>query len=125
MEISNVSSSAYTSAAAAVEDDEELKKTGEQETEVTQTEKEDEGDKVELSTSSFDADDVEEKANNYLQNILFFGNLTEESKAAIENYMNTFDVDNFIDMYGPFTATAEVSAAMYATTSGLVKQQEE
>jgi hypothetical protein len=125
MEISNVSASAYTSAAAAVEDDEELKKTEEQENEVAQTEKKDEGDKAEFSTSDFDEDDVEEKANNYLQNILFFGNLTEESQAAIENYINTFDVTQFIRMYGPFTSTAEVSAAMYAATSGLVKQQEE
>jgi hypothetical protein len=125
MEINNVTSKAYTSSAAAVDDEEELQEQDEVQTqeEVAKPQK-DESDKAEFSTSDLDEADVEEKANNYLQNILFFGNLTDESKAAITNYMNNFDAAELIDMYGPFESTADVSAAMYAATSGMVKQQE-
>ena len=38
---------------------------------------------------------------------------------------NSIDVAKFIKSYGPFTTTAEISAALYAVTSGMVKRQEE
>lgn len=123
MEISGVSSKAYTSAAQGVEEDEELEETQEEEAKeygVSAKEKE-EKDVTEFSSSDYSNTDVEEKAQNYLKNILFIGNLTDESKSALTQYMNTFDVAKFIRNYGPFSSTSEISAAMYAATAGMVK----
>ncbi len=128
MEISGVSSSAYTSAAASVEDEEKLQKTKEEQAseESKKTEKQ-EGDKVELSSKDdeYSESEVEEKVQNYIQNILYTSNLTEASKAQLQQYLNTFDVAKFIKSYGPFNSTAEISAAMYAVTAGLIKRQED
>ena len=128
MEISGVSSNAYTSAAAAIEEDEELKEAEEEKAsqESSKTEKQ-EGDKVELSsnTDEYSESDVEDKVSNYIQNILASGNLTDASIAQLQQYLNTFDVAKFIKSYGPFTTTAEISAALYAVTSGMVKRQDE
>ena len=123
MEISGVSSKAYTSAAQGVEEDEELEETQEEQAKeygVSAKEKE-EKDVTEFSSSDYSNKDVEEKAQNYLKNILFIGNLTDESKSALTQYMNTFDVAKFIRNYGPFSLTSEISAAMYAATAGMVK----
>ena len=123
MEISRVSSKAYTSAAQGVEEDEELEETQEEKAKeygVSAKEKE-EKDVTEFSSSDYSNTDVEEKAQNYLKNILFVGNLTDESKSALTQYMNTFDVAKFIRNYGPFSSTSEISAAMYAATAGMVK----
>ena len=121
MEISGVSSKAYTSAAQGVEEDEELKETKEEKAkEYGVSEK----DVTEFSSSDYSNTDVEAKAQNYLKNILFIGNLTDESKSALTQYMNTFDVAKFIRNYGPFASTSEISAAMYAATAGMVKHPE-
>ena len=127
MEITGVSSKAYTSAAAAVEDDEKLQKEQEEQTKEygVSGAKKDEKDTTEFSSSSYDEADVQEKAENYLKNILFVGNLTDVSSAALQNYLNTFDVAKFIKSYGPFSSTSEITAAMYAATSGMIKYQEE
>lgn len=127
MEISGVSAKTYTSAAAAIEEDEELKETEEQKAseESSKTEKK-EGDKVDLSSKDdYSDEDVEEKVTNYIQNILFTSNLTEASKSQLQQYLNTFDVARFVKFYGPFTSTAEISAALYAVTSGMIKRQED
>lgn len=127
MEISGVSSSAYTSAAAAIEEDEELKEAEEEKAsqEASKTEKQ-EGDKVELSSKDeYSETDVEDNVSNYIQNILASGNLTDASIAQLQQYLSTFDVAKFIKSYGPFNSTAEISAALYAVTSGMVKRQEE
>ena len=127
MEISGVSSKAYTSAAQGAEEDEKLEETQEQETKeygVSKKKTEDK-DVTEFSSSDYNQDDVEEKAQNYLKNILFVGNLTEESQTAISRYLNTFDVAKFIKSYGPFSSTSEISAAMYAATAGMIKHPEE
>ena len=84
-----------------------------------------EKDVTQFSSSDYDEDDVEEKATNYLKNIMFTTNLTDKSSAALQNYLNTFDVAKFIKNYGPFTSTAEISSAMYAAVGSLIKQQEE
>ena len=131
MEISGVSSKAYTSAAAAVEEEDELKET--QEENAAEEAKEygvasketEEKDVAQFSSSDYGEDDVEEKAANYLKNIMFTYNLTDESAEALQNYLNTFDVARFIKDYGPFTSTSEISAAMYAAVGSLIKQQEE
>lgn len=127
MEISGVSAKTYTSAAAAIDEDEELKEAEEEKAseEAAKTEKK-EGDKVDLSSQDdYSESDVEEKAANYIQNIIASTNLTEASKAQLQQYLNSFDVAKFIKSYGPFTSTAEISAAMYAVTSGMIKRQED
>ncbi len=127
MEITGVNSKAYTSASASVEEDEEMQETQEQEAKeygVSVKEKE-EKDTTEFSSSDYDEADVEEKAENYLKNILFVGGLTEASEAALQNYLNTFDVAKFMKDYGPFTSTSEISAAMYAAVGSLIKQQQD
>ncbi len=130
MEISGVSS-AYTSAASAVEEEDKVQE--EQEEQATEETKEygvtakekEENDTTQFSSSDYDEDDVEEKATNYLKNIMFVTNLTDESSAALQNYLNTFDVADFIKKYGPFSSTAEISAAMYAAVGSMIKQQED
>lgn len=127
MEITGVNTKAYTSASAAVEEDEELQETKEEQTKeygVSVKEKE-EKDTTEFSSSDYDEADVEEKAENYLKNIIFVGGLTDSSAAALQNYLNTFDVAKFIKDYGPFSSTSEISAAMYAAVGSLIKQQED
>lgn len=127
MEITGVNSKVYTSASASVEEDEEMQETQEQEAKeygVSVKEKE-EKDTTEFSSSDYDEADVEEKAENYLKNILFVGGLTEASEAALQNYLNTFDVAKFMKDYGPFTSTSEISAAMYAAVGSLIKQQQD
>lgn len=129
MEITGVS--AYTSAASAVEEEDKLQE--EQEEKATEETKEygvtakekEEKDTTQFSSSDYDEKDVEEKATNYLKNIMFVTNLTDESSAALQNYLNTFDVADFIKKYGPFSSTAEISAAMYAAVGSMIKQQED
>lgn len=127
MEISGVSSKAYTSAAQGVEDDEELEETQEEKAKEygVSAKAAEEKDTTEFSSSDYSNDAVEEKAQNYLKNILFIGNLTEESKSALTQYMNTFDVAKFVKNYGPFASTSEISAAMYAATASMIKHPEE
>ena len=129
MEITGVS--AYTSASAAVEEEDKLQEKQEKQANeeakeygVTTKEKE-QKDVTQFASSEYDEDDVEEKATNYLKNIMFVTNLTDESSAALQNYLNTFDVANFIKKYGPFSSTAEISAAMYAAVGSLIKQQQD
>ncbi len=129
MEINSISS-AFASAAGVEETDEQKETTKAQEEkskeESVKAKKREEKDTVDISTTSdYDEDDVEEKAANYIQNLQFVGNLTEESKAALQEYLRTFDASKFIKMYGPFTSTSEVTAAMYAATSGLIRKQED
>ena len=129
MEITGVS--AYTSASAAVEEEDKLQEKQEKQANeeakeygVTAKEKE-QKDVTQFASSEYDEDDVEEKATNNLKNIMFVTNLTDESSAALQNYLNTFDVANFIKKYGPFSSTAEISAAMYAAVGSLIKQQQD
>lgn len=126
MEISGVSAKAYTSAAAAIEEDEELKENEETAAKNVATTEKNEADKVVISSfDDFSESAVEEKASNYIQNLIATTLLTEDSKAQIIEYLNNFDAAKFIRSYGPFSSTAEVSAALYAVTSGMVKRQDE
>ncbi len=130
MEISAVSSKAYTSAAVSVDDEEKVREIREQNADEktkeygVATKENKEKDAAEFNTSEFNEADIEDKVSNYLKNIMFTTNLTDESKTALQNYLNTFDVAQFIKNYGPFTSTAEISAALYQATRNMIKQQE-
>ncbi|MBR5555003.1 hypothetical protein IKU74_03210 [bacterium] len=124
MDISGVSAKAYAS--VLNEDEKMTKPQDEKVAEDTAKAKKDERDMVMVSASEdFSANGVEEKASNYIQNLIATTLLTEESKAQIVEYLNNFDAEKFIRAYGPFSSTSEVSAALYAVTSGMVKRQEE
>ena len=126
MEISGVSANMYTSAAAAIDEDEKMREEEEKTSQNAVTAKKDNGDKIQISANDdFSEVSVEEKASNYIQNLIATTLLTEESKAQIVTYLNNFDAQKFIKSYGPFSSNAEVSAALYAVTSGMVKRQEE
>ncbi len=131
MEISGVSANAYTSAAAAIGEEEELKEQEEQKAAEeakeygVATKEKQQKDTVQFASSDYGKEDVEEKAANYLKNIMFVNNLTAESNAALQNYLNTFDAADFIKKYGPFSSTAEISAAVYAAVGSLIKQQQD
>ena len=127
MEINNVSG-AYTSAAKVTETDEEkeTKKAQEEEAKEAKVGEKDEKDTIEISQDDdYGESGIEEKAKNYVANILANTQLTDESRALIQQYMATFDAARFIKMYGPFTTTAEVFAAMYAVTSHMIKYQQD
>ncbi len=126
MEVNNVSG-AYTSAAKITEtdDEKETKKTQEEDAKEAKVSEKEEKDTVEFADDDYDETGVDEKARNYVANLIANPKLTEESRALIQQYMSTFDAARFIKMYGPFTTTAEVSAAMYAVTSHMVKYQQD
>ena len=127
MEVNNVTG-AYSSAVKATEKDEEktTKKPQEEETKEKKVREREEQDKIEIfAANEFDNAGIEEKANNYIANILANPKLTKDAEALIKQYMQTFDVEKFVEMYGPFASTAEVSAAMYAVTSHMVKYEDE
>ena len=124
MEINRVSSKAYTSSASAIEEDEQQNEEVQAHEFGVTPQEEEQKDIVQISTSDFEENNVQEKVSAYIQNIVFTENLTEDSKNALNNYLNTFDVAKFIKMYGPFSSSAEISAAMYAVTSGMIKYQE-
>ncbi len=131
MEINGVSSKAYTSAAAATEEEDELEQTQEENASEeakeygVATKQKEEKDVTQFSSSEYDEDDVEEKAANFIQNILFVGGLTDEAETALTRYMNTFDAAKFIKSFGPFSSASEISAAMYAVTAGMIKYRDE
>lgn len=131
MEITGVNSKNYTSAAAAAEEEEELQETKEESASEeakeygVATKQKDEKDTAEFTKTDYGEDDVEEKAANFIQNILFVGGLTDEAETALTRYMNTFDAAKFIKSFGPFSSASEISAAMYAVTAGMVKYRDE
>lgn len=121
--------SATTSKAAYVkglteEDEEELEQQEVQEEETAVQDKQ-ETDQVAFSTSDLDEETVEEKAEGYIQNILIAANLTDQSQAELQRYLQNFDVATFIKKYGPFESVRDISAAMYAVTAGMVKYQQD
>lgn len=84
-----------------------------------------EGDKVSFASKDLDETTVSDKVTGFVQNLITAANLTDESREQLQRYLNTFDVTKFIKSYGPFESVRDISAAMYAVTSGLVKYQEE
>lgn len=107
------------------EEDEEqqTKTTAEEETAVKDTEP----DVVLIlqNKNAYDDNNVEEKVNNFIQNILANPKLTDGARADLQKYLQGFDVANFVKAYGPFESARDISAAMYAVTAGLIKYQEQ
>ena len=74
---------------------------------------------------TYDEANVEEKVNNFIQNILVNPKLTDAARGDLQRYLQNFDAAKFIKAYGPFESARDISAAMYAVTAGLIKYQEE
>lgn len=85
----------------------------------------DEGDKVSFASADLDDTAVSDKVTGFVQNLIVSANLTDESRGQLQKYLDTFDVAKFIKNYGPFESVRDISAAMYAVTSGLIKYQQE
>lgn len=85
----------------------------------------DEGDKVSFASADLDDTAVSDKVTGFVQNLIVSANLTDESRGQLQKYLDTFDVAKFIKNYGPFESIRDISAAMYAVTSGLIKYQQE
>lgn len=85
----------------------------------------DEGDKVSFASADLDDTAVSDKVTGFVQNLIVSANLTDESRGQLQKYLDTFNVAKFIKNYGPFESVRDISAAMYAVTSGLIKYQQE
>lgn len=126
MEITSATTSAKANYVKGLDDEEEeeqqTQETAEEEDAVAETEP----DKVTLTQDdTYDEATVEEKVNNYIQNFLANPKLTDAARTALKTYLNDFDAAAFIKSYGPFESVRDISAAMYAATSGMIKYQEE
>lgn len=74
---------------------------------------------------TYDNAAVEEKVNNFIQNILANPKLTDTARGELQRYLQNFDAAKFIKAYGPFESARDISAAMYAVTAGLIKYQDQ
>lgn len=126
MEITNSAAAKanYVKGLTADEDEEELEEQEVQEEEASVTDKQ-ESDKVAFSASELDNTTVENKVQGFVQNIIYASNLTDRSKAELQKYLQNFDVEKFIKSYGPFESIRDISAAVYAATSGLIKYKQD
>lgn len=126
MEITSATTSTKANYVKGLDDEEEeeqqTQETAEEENAVAETEP----DKVTLTKDdTYNEATVEEKVNNYIQNFLANPKLTDAARTALKTYLNDFDAAAFIKSYGPFESVRDISAAMYAATSGMIKYQEE
>ena len=72
-----------------------------------------------------DESTVNDKVTGFVQNLIAASNITDASREQLQRYLDTFDVAKFIKDYGPFESVRDISAAMYAVTSGLIKYKEQ
>ena len=104
------------------EENEEQEVQEEQEPAVTSKE---EGDQVSFASEDLDESTVNDKVTGFVQNLIAASNITDASREQLQRYLDTFDVAKFIKSYGPFESVRDISAAMYAVTSGLIKYKEQ
>lgn len=126
MEITSATTSAKANYVKGLDDEEEEEQQTQETAEEENAVAEAEPDKVTLTQDdTYDEATVEEKVNNYIQNFLANPKLTDAARTALKTYLNDFDAAAFIKSYGPFESVRDISAAMYAATSGMIKYQEE
>lgn len=127
MEITSATTAKATYVKGLTEEEEELEQEQERKGQDEEVSLEDKQatDQIAFSNQELDDTTVQEKAKGYIQNILIASKLTEQSKTELQRYLQNFDVASFIKKYGPFESTRDISAAMYAATSGLIKYNQD
>lgn len=125
MEITSATSSKAAYVKGLDDEEEENEEQQVQEEKDTAVKSKDEGDQVSFASEDLDETTVNDKVSGFIQNLIAASNITDASKAQLQQYLDTFDVAKFIKDYGPFESVRDISAAMYAVTSGLIKYKEE
>ncbi|MBS5802494.1 MAG: hypothetical protein KIC80_05700 [Brachyspira sp.] len=125
MEITSATSSKAAYVKGLDDEEEENEEQQVQEEKDTAVKSKDEGDQVSFASEDLDETTVNDKVSGFIQNLIAASNITDASKAQLQQYLDTFDVAKFIKSYGPFESVRDISAAMYAVTSGLIKYKEE
>lgn len=125
MEITSATSSKATYIKGLDDEEEENEEQQVQEEKDTAVKSKDEGDQVSFASEDLDETTINDKVSGFIQNLIAASNITDASKAQLQQYLDTFDVAKFIKDYGPFESVRDISAAMYAVTSGLIKYKEE
>ena len=121
MEITSATSSKAAYVKGLDDEEEENEEQQVQEEKDTAVKSKDEGDQVSFASEDLDETTVNDKVSGFIQNLIAASNITDASKAQLQQYLDTFDVAKFIKSYGPFESVRDISAAMYAVTSGLIK----
>ena len=125
MEITSATSSKAAYVKGLDDEEEENEEQQVQEEKDTAVKSKDEGDQVSFASEDLDETTVNDKVSGFIQNLIAASNITDASKAQLQQYLDTFDVAKFIKSYGPFESVRYISAAMYTVTSGLIKYKEE
>lgn len=125
MEITSATSSKAAYVKGLDDEEEENEEQQVQEEKDTAVKSKDEGDQVSFASEDLDETTINDKVSGFIQNLIAASNITDASKAQLQQYLDTFDVAKFIKSYGPFESVRDISAAMYAVTSGLIKYKEE
>ncbi len=125
MEITSATSSKAAYVKGLDDEEEENEEQQVQEEKDTAVKSKDEGDQVSFASEDLDETTINDKVSGFIQNLIAASNITDASKAQLQQYLDTFDVAKFIKDYGPFESVRDISAAMYAVTSGLIKYKEE
>ena len=125
MEITSATSSKAAYVKGLDDEEEENEEQQVQEEQDTAVKSKDEGDQVSFASEDLGETTVNDKVSGLIQNLIAASNITDASKAQLQQYLDTFDVAKFIKSYGPFESVRDISAAMYAVTSGLIKYKEE
>ena len=125
MEITSATSSKAAYVKGLDDEKEENEEQQVQEEKDTAVKSKDAGDQVSFASEDLDETTVNDKVSGFIQNLIAASNITDASKSQLQQYLDTFDVAKFIKSYGPFESVRDISAAMYAVTSGLIKYKEE
>ena len=125
MEITSATSSKAAYVKGLDDEEEENEEQQVHEEKDTAVKSKDAGDQVSFASEDLDETTVNDKVSGFIQNLIAASNITDASKAQLQQYLDTFDVAKFIKSYGPFESVRDISAAMYAVTSGLIKYKEE
>lgn len=125
MEITSATSSKAAYVKGLDDEEEENEEQQVQEEKDTAVKSKDAGDQISFASEDLDETTVNDKVSGFIQNLIAASNITDASKAQLQQYLDTFDVAKFIKSYGPFESVRDISAAMYAVTSGLIKYKEE
>ena len=100
MEITSATSSKAAYVKDLDDEEEENEEQQVQEEQDTAVKSKDEGDQVSFASEDLDETTVNDKVSGFIQNLIAASNITDASKAQLQQYLDTFDVAKFIKSYG-------------------------